>query len=309
MRHEATETQQARTSDPGGPLGAREKRPFARFRRAFPEPRPAYTTIQTTVYRLEGKKALRRVRKIGNADIFEPIVARDVTRNRLLDEILSFFGGRAQPMMAQLAEAGKLTLADVRELEKTIKKLEAQQKARKGRVNRNDRRTDEPSVAIDVVRNRGGSADRRVPQEPGQGALLAVVQRVVKFLVPFSLLMSLGSHLGWCAGAREHRDAGCSIAMVANRPAISRAVCRLPITQRHADWIPIAIFGVWACGFVAIALMRFRGWLRIRGAVRSSAPWTFRRQSRFALLRACWNPAWLGCCAPSCSCPRASRNA
>lgn len=97
---------------------------------AFPEPRPAYTTIQTTVYRLEGKKAVRRVRKIGNADIFEPTVARDVTRTRLLDEILSFFGGRAQPMMAQLAEAGKLTLADVRELEKTIKQLEAD-KARK----------------------------------------------------------------------------------------------------------------------------------------------------------------------------------
>jgi predicted transcriptional regulator len=100
---------------------------------AFPEPRPAYTTIQTTVYRLEGKKTLRRVRKIGNADIFEPIVARDVTRHRLLDEILSFFGGRAQPMMAQLAEAGKLTIDDVRELEKTIKNLEAQKKAERTR--------------------------------------------------------------------------------------------------------------------------------------------------------------------------------
>jgi predicted transcriptional regulator len=98
---------------------------------AFREPRPAYTTIQTTVYRLEGKKAVRRVRKISNADIFEPTVARDVTRNRMLDEILSFFGGRAQPMMAQLAEAGKLTLHDVRELEKTIKKLDRQQKAAK----------------------------------------------------------------------------------------------------------------------------------------------------------------------------------
>ena len=98
---------------------------------AFPEPRPAYTTIQTTVYRLEGKKAVRRVRKISNADIFEPTVARDVTRNRMLDEILSFFGGRAQPMMAQLAEAGKLTLDDVRELEKTIKKLDRQHKGRK----------------------------------------------------------------------------------------------------------------------------------------------------------------------------------
>ena len=71
---------------------------------SFPEPRPAYTTIQTTVYRLERKQAVSRVRKIGNADIFEPIVARDVARLRLLDEILSFFGGRAQPMMAQLAE-------------------------------------------------------------------------------------------------------------------------------------------------------------------------------------------------------------
>src|SRR4051812_50203808 len=62
---------------------------------AFPEPRPAYTTIQTTVNRMEGKQALRRVRKISNAHIYEPTVARDVARHRLLDEILSFFGGRA----------------------------------------------------------------------------------------------------------------------------------------------------------------------------------------------------------------------
>jgi len=96
---------------------------------AFPNPRPAYTTIQTTVYRLEGKGAVRRVRKISNAHIFEPLVARDVARHRLLDEILSFFGGRAQPMMAQLAEAGKLTLKDVRELETVIKQRELQQKA------------------------------------------------------------------------------------------------------------------------------------------------------------------------------------
>jgi BlaI family transcriptional regulator, penicillinase repressor len=95
----------------------------------FPEPRPAYTTIQTTVYRLESKGAVRRVRKISNAHIFEPLVARDLARHRLLDEILSLFGGRAQPMMAQLAEAGKLTRDDVRELEKTITRLEQQQKA------------------------------------------------------------------------------------------------------------------------------------------------------------------------------------
>src|SRR5688572_23760651 len=77
---------------------------------SFPEPRPAYTTVQTTVYRLEAKSALRRVRKISNAHIFEPLVERDVARHGVLDDILSLFGGRAQPMMAQLAEAGKLSL-------------------------------------------------------------------------------------------------------------------------------------------------------------------------------------------------------
>jgi BlaI family penicillinase repressor len=100
---------------------------------AFPDPRPAYTTVQTTVYRLEGKKAVRRMRKISNAHIFEPVVERAVTRHRLLDEILSFFGGRAQPMMAQLVEAGKLTLDDIRELERSVRKRdrEAQRKGRR----------------------------------------------------------------------------------------------------------------------------------------------------------------------------------
>ena len=94
---------------------------------AFPaKGRPAYTTIQTTVYRLEGKRAVRRAKKISNAHIFEPTVAREVARRRLLDEILSFFGGRAQPMMAQLAEAGELTIEDVRELEKDIQRMERQ---------------------------------------------------------------------------------------------------------------------------------------------------------------------------------------
>lgn len=115
-------------------LWAHGKASIREIQEAFPEPRPAYTTIQTTVYRLEGKKAVQRVRKISNAHIFEPIVARDLTRHRLLDEILSFFGGRPQPMMAQLAEAGKLTLDDVREVEKTLKKLELQQKAERPRT-------------------------------------------------------------------------------------------------------------------------------------------------------------------------------
>ena len=111
-------------------LWAHGKASIREIQEAFPEPRPAYTTIQTTVYRLEAKGAVRRVRKISNAHIFEALVARDVARHRLLDDILSLFGGRAQPMMAQLAEAGKLTLDDVRELEKTIKKLEREKPER-----------------------------------------------------------------------------------------------------------------------------------------------------------------------------------
>src|SRR5882757_7115937 len=91
---------------------------------AFPaRDRPAYTTIQTTVYRLETKKALRRVKKISNAHIFEATVSRDAARGRLIDELLSLFGGRTQPIMAHLAESGKLTLDDVQRTEELLRKL------------------------------------------------------------------------------------------------------------------------------------------------------------------------------------------
>ena len=111
-------------------LWAQGKASIREVQETFPEPRPAYTTIQTTVYRLERKKAVRRVRKIGNAHIFEPIIAREAARLRFLDEILSFFGGRALPMMAQLAEAGKISLDDIRELEKTLRSSRPKRKPR-----------------------------------------------------------------------------------------------------------------------------------------------------------------------------------
>jgi BlaI family transcriptional regulator, penicillinase repressor len=114
-------------------LWARGNASIREIQEAFPEPRPAYTTVQTTVYRMETKKAVRRVRKISNAHIFEPVVAREVARHRLLDEILSLFGGRAQPMMAQLVEAGKLTREDLRELEETIDKHERRPQPKSGR--------------------------------------------------------------------------------------------------------------------------------------------------------------------------------
>lgn len=91
--------------------------------------RPAYTTIQTTVYRLEAKKAVRRVRKIGNFHIFEAAVSRDVAQKKLIDELLALFGGRSQPVMAHLIESGRLTLADVKEAEKTLRKLERKDKS------------------------------------------------------------------------------------------------------------------------------------------------------------------------------------
>ncbi|HWC98058.1 MAG TPA: BlaI/MecI/CopY family transcriptional regulator [Candidatus Sulfopaludibacter sp.] len=88
---------------------------------AFPERRrPAYTTIQTTVYRLEAKKALRRVRKISNAHIFEAAVSRRSAETRLIDELLAFFGGSTQPLMCHLIDTGRLTLEDIQEIERNL---------------------------------------------------------------------------------------------------------------------------------------------------------------------------------------------
>ncbi len=85
--------------------------------------RPAYTTVQTIIYRLEEKGAVRRVKKIGNAHIFEPLVTRKAAHNRLIDDLLHVFGGSPRMLMAQLVETGQLTLEDIRSLESAIAKL------------------------------------------------------------------------------------------------------------------------------------------------------------------------------------------
>ncbi len=91
----------------------------------FPDAdRPAYTTVQTTMYRLEAKRAIRRVRKISNAHIFEAVITRTAAERRIVDDLLAVFGGRSQPMMAHLIETGKLTLEDLREAEKTLRRLD-----------------------------------------------------------------------------------------------------------------------------------------------------------------------------------------
>jgi BlaI family transcriptional regulator, penicillinase repressor len=98
------------------PLSVRE------IQEQFPaRKRPAYTTIQTTVSRLETKKAVTNVRKIGNAHIYQAAVSRSAAQRRLVDDLLALFGGRSQPVMAHLVEAGKLSLEDVQEVEKLVR--------------------------------------------------------------------------------------------------------------------------------------------------------------------------------------------
>ena len=90
--------------------------------------RQAYTTVQTMVYRLETKRAIRRLKKIGNAHVFEPLISRDTAHRRLIDELLSFFGGRTQPVVAHLIQTGKLTLEDIQEAERTLRSLARKEK-------------------------------------------------------------------------------------------------------------------------------------------------------------------------------------
>jgi predicted transcriptional regulator len=96
---------------------------------SFPEKRrPAYTTIQTTVYRMEGKGVLQRVKKIGNFHVFAATISRDSAQRRLIDDLLAIFGGRSQPVMAHLIESGKLSLEDIKDAEKALRNLSRKEK-------------------------------------------------------------------------------------------------------------------------------------------------------------------------------------
>jgi BlaI family transcriptional regulator, penicillinase repressor len=98
---------------------------------AFPERnRPAYTTVQTTVYRLEDKKALRLVKRIGKAKVFEAAISRNQAQTRLIDELLSLFGGQVKPVMARLVESGKLTANDVKDIEEMLREQRVKDKSK-----------------------------------------------------------------------------------------------------------------------------------------------------------------------------------
>ena len=112
-------------------LWTRGEASIRELQETFPEKkRPAYTTVQTTVYRLEAKQVVKRVRKVGNFHMFAASVSRESAQRRLVDELLAMFGGRTQPVMAQLIESGKLTLEDVKEAERALRAIE--RAARKG---------------------------------------------------------------------------------------------------------------------------------------------------------------------------------
>ena len=108
-----------------GALSIREIQEF------FPEHgRPAYTTVQTTVYRLEDKKALRLVKRIGKAKVFEAAISRTQAQTRLIDDLLSLFGGQVKPVMARLVESGKLTVDDVKDVEEMLREHRGKDKAK-----------------------------------------------------------------------------------------------------------------------------------------------------------------------------------
>jgi len=98
---------------------------------AFPEAeRLAYTTVQTVVYRLEEKKAVRRVGKTSNAHVFEAVVSRASAQHRLIDELVALFGGQRLPIVTHLIESGRLTPEEVREARKALQRLTQKEKGK-----------------------------------------------------------------------------------------------------------------------------------------------------------------------------------
>ena len=248
-------------------LWARGHASVREIQEGFPEPRPAYTTVQTTVYRLEAKGALRRTHKIGNAHIFEPLVARDIARHRLLDTILSFFGGRAQPMMQQLAEAGKLTLGDVRDLEKAIRKRKEEEMMADIFNHLWQSTVFAAAVALLSVAFRRNRARLRY------GLWFAAS---LKFLLPFAMLAAVGKLLEWQQAPAPIRSIVASPAIRGFNAPFAEAWLDPAVAVAEAnqtEWIAPMLFAVWACGFAVIAIRRAQEWRRIRAAVRASVPW------------------------------------
>ena len=131
----------------------------------------------------------------------------------------------------------------------------------------------------------------------------------LKFLIPFSLLMGLGSHVSSAPAVQKIAASSISSTMVEMSRPFPETLVLARSAQGPRDWVPAAILVVWACGFSGVMLMRVRGWLRIRAAIRASTPLDIPSIVTVRSSPGCWNPVWSGCSAPSCSYPRISSNA
>src|ERR1035441_4960502 len=154
--------------------------------------RPAYPRVQTIMYRLEEKKAVRRVKKIGNAHIFEPVATRKAVYRRLVDDLLDLFGGSAAPMMSHLAESGKLSLEDIRQAERILARLEKRRRtmpatAPDGAAAR--ARLQDTQAALDLVKRQAAQSEIRAPIG---GVVYGLAIRPGAYLNPGDLVANIG---------------------------------------------------------------------------------------------------------------------
>ena len=226
--------------------------------------------MQTTVYRLEAKKAVRRVKKIGNAHIFEAAISRDAAQNRLIDDLLSLFGGRTQPVMSHLIESGRLTLS------------RCGRGAPRTRTNGKEGETLMTPALHGVLNHLWQStlfaaaaglltlALRRNHAGARHALWLAAS---AKFLVPFSVLVSLGGRFGWRTASAEAPQITYLVQQIGAplSTAPGRAVA-VPVTASAPDAVPMVLAAVWLAGFLAVAISWFVRWRRVRAVVRAAAP-------------------------------------
>ena len=256
---------------------------------AFPEEgRPAYTTIQTTVYRLEGKKAVRRVKKVGNFHVFEPAVSRDAAQRKLVDDLLALFGGRTQPVMARLIESGQLTLEDVKEAEKTSPQT--------GEEGQNEMTPEHlsailPTMWREIAPALGNHLWQSTVFAAAAGLLTLILRKnhararywlwlaaSVKFLIPFSLLVNLGNLLSWSRGSAGIKAPLYFVIEEVSQPfqqsaspAISPSSSAM-VSPNPLHWLPAVFLTVWFCGFVMVLFVWCLRWRRVSAAMREAAP-------------------------------------
>ncbi len=229
-------------------LWSEGQRSVREIQESFPEKdRPAYTTVQTMLYRLERKKAVRRVKRISNAHIFEAVITRDAAQGRFVDELLRMFGWRMQPLMAHLIESGKLTLKDVKEAEETLQKL-----AKKG------------SPMSDALINHlwqstlcalaAGLLTLAFQKNGARVRFYIWLAASVKFLIPFSLVVWIGTFFRWQAEPALPTAGGFSSLMdqiAQPATALTTNLAAMPVASAALDatWSGWAIvLSIWLSG-------------------------------------------------------------